>query len=86
MGGRTKKDSTCHKYTLSKIVVNLLGKVLNTLSLFKQKKLSNIQGEKKMTSKEKEAIELVRKGMSVEKAAEVAGISSYWLSLVTGGN
>ena len=39
-----------------------------------------------MTSKEKEAIELVRKGMSVEKAAEVAGISSYWLSLVTGGN
>ena len=42
----TKKDSTYHKYTLSKIVVNLLGKVLMTLSLFKQKKLLYYQGEK----------------------------------------
>lgn len=37
-----------------------------------------------MTGKEKQAIALVRKGMDVEKAARVAGVSSYWLSLKTG--
>lgn len=39
-----------------------------------------------MTEKEKKAIVLVQKGMGVEKAARVAGVSSYWLRLKTGGD
>ena len=37
-----------------------------------------------MTDKEKQAINLVRNGMAVEKAAKVACVSSYWLGLKTG--
>jgi len=37
-----------------------------------------------MTDKEKQAIALVKKGMDVGKAAQVAGVSSYWLSLKMG--
>lgn len=38
-----------------------------------------------MTDKEKQAIALVRKGMDIGKAARAANVSSYWLSLKTGG-
>lgn len=38
-----------------------------------------------MNKKEKQAIELVKKGMSVERAAQTTGVNSYWLSLKTGG-
>ena len=37
-----------------------------------------------MLEKEKQAIELVRRGISVEEAARRTGTNSYWLSLKTG--
>ena len=38
-----------------------------------------------MTDKERKAIALVQKGMSVERAAQTTGVNSYWLRLKTGG-
>ena len=37
-----------------------------------------------MTEKEKQAIALIRKGASIEKVAQITGISPFWLSLKTG--
>lgn len=37
-----------------------------------------------MNKKEKQALELVKKGMDVKRAARTAGVSPYWLGLKTG--
>lgn len=47
-------------------------------------KNKGISMQKENIDKEKQAITLVQKGMSIEKAAQVAGVSSYWLSVKTG--
>ena len=38
----------------------------------------------KMTEKEKEALDFVRRGISIEEAARRTGVNGYWLSLKTG--